>query len=87
MIQSLLSKSHFEDDGTQNSLLFQTVSYNILLYFETVSANNSNILTWMSKGLPDESIKPPTISDKMFNPSLDFFATKARVKFNGGCLK
>ena len=51
-------KSHFEDDGTQNYLVFQTVSR----YFKTVSANNSNILSWKSKGLSDESIKAPTTS-------------------------
>ena len=38
-------KSHFEDDGTQNYLVFQTVSK----YFTTVSANDSNILSWKSK--------------------------------------
>ena len=54
-------KSHFEDDGTQNSLVFHTVSS----YFKTVSANDSNILSWISKGLSDESIKLPTISNKI----------------------
>ena len=76
-------KSHFEDDGTQNYLVFQTVSR----YFKTVSANDSNILSWKSKGLSDESIKPPSTSNKMLNPSLDYVGTKARVKFNGDCLK
>ena len=37
--------------------------------------------------MSDESIKPPTTSNKMLNPSLDFVGTKARVKFNGDCLK
>ena len=40
-----------------------------------------------SKGLSDESIKPPSTSNKMLNPSVDYVGTKARVKFNGGCLK
>ena len=56
-------------------------------YFKTVSANDNNILSWRSKGLSDKSIKPPTTSNKIINPSLDFVGTKARVKFNGGCLK
>ena len=34
-------KSHFEDDGTQSYLIFQTVSR----YFKTVSANDSNTLS------------------------------------------
>ena len=38
-------------------------------YFKTVSANDSNILSWKSIGLSDESIKPPTTSDKILNPS------------------
>ena len=35
----------------------------------------------------DESIKPPTTSSKVLNPSLDFVGTKARVKFSRDCLK
>ena len=76
-------KSHFEDDGTQNYLVFQTVSR----YFETVSANDSNILSWKSKGLSDESIKPPSTCNEMLNPSVDYVGTKVRVKFKGDCLK
>ena len=76
-------KSHFEVDGTQNYLVFQTV----YRYFKTVIANDSNILSWKSKGLPVESIKPPPTSNKMFNPSLDYVGTKIRVKLNGDCLK
>ena len=60
-------KSHFEDDGTQNCLVFQTV----YRYFKTVSINDSNILLWKSKVLSDESIKPPSTSNKMLNPSVD----------------
>ena len=37
--------------------------------------------------MSDESIKPPSTSNKMLNPSVDYVGTKARVKFNGGCLK
>ena len=76
-------KSHFENEGTQNRLVFETVNR----YFKTVSANNSNILWWKSKGFSDKSIKPPTASNKMLNPSVNFVGTKARVKFNGHCLK
>ena len=49
-------KSHFEDDSSQNYLVFQTVSG----YFKTVSPNDSNILSWKCNGLSDESIKPPS---------------------------
>ena len=57
--------NHFEDGGTQNYLVFQTV----YRYFKTVSINDSNILSWKSKGLSDEGIKPPSTSNKMLNPS------------------
>ena len=76
-------KSHFEDDGIQSYLVFQTVSR----CFKTVGANDSNISSWKSKGLSDKSIKPPTTSNKMLNPSLDYVGNKTRVKFNGDCLK
>ena len=56
-------------------------------YFKTVSATDSDILQWKSKGLSYESIKPPTTSNKLLNPSLDFVGTKSRVKFSGDCLK
>ena len=38
-------RSYFEDDGTQNDLVFQPIQR----YFKTVSANDSNILSWKSK--------------------------------------
>ena len=37
--------------------------------------------------MSDESIKPPTADNEILNPSLDFVGTKARVKFEGDCLK
>ena len=76
-------KNHFEDDGTQTWLVFQPIQK----YFKTVSTTDSNILSWKSKGLSDESIKSPTTSNKLLDPSLDFVGTKAGVKFNGDCLK
>ena len=56
-------------------------------YFKTVNANYSNILLWKSKGLSDESITPPSTSNKMPDPSLNYIGTKARVKFNEDRLK
>ena len=76
-------KSNFEDDGTQNYLVFQTA----YRYFETVSINDSNILSWKSKGLSDESIKPRSTLNKILNFSLNYVDTKVRVKFNGDCCK
>ena len=49
-------------------------------YFKIVSANDSNILSWKSKGLPNDSIKPPIAPNKILNPSLDYFGSKIRKK-------
>ena len=40
-------KSLFEDDGTQNRLVFQPMH----IYFRTAGVNDSNILSWNPKGL------------------------------------
>ena len=71
----LRGKSDFEDDGNQNYLVFQTA----YRYFKTVIID-SNILLWKSKGLSDESIRPPSTSEKMLNPSVNYVSTKARVQ-------
>ena len=38
------------------------------------------MVSWKSKGLSDESIKPLTTSNKVLNPSLDYVGSKIRVK-------
>ena len=37
--------------------------------------------------MSDQSIKAPTTSNKILNPSLDYVGNKIRVKFSGDCLK
>ena len=76
-------KSHFEDDGTQSYVVFQTT----YRYFNTVCNNDSNISSWKSKGLSHENIKPSSRSNKMLTPSLNYVGTKARGEFKGDCLK
>ena len=49
--------------------------------------NTDHILLWKSKGLPDESIKPPATSNNSIASLLNYFGTIARVKFDGSCLK
>ena len=50
--------------------------------------NNTNyILSWKSKGLSAESIKPPATSDNSLTPELNCYRTKTRVKFTRSCLK
>ena len=43
---------------------------------------------WKSKGLSDETIKPPTTSDNSLTTTLNYYyPSKIRVKFAGSCLK
>ena len=78
----LIGKSHFEEDGTQNYLVFQLINK----YFKLIT-NTDYVSSWKSKGLSSESIKPPTISDNSLTPALNYYGTKTRVKFTGSCLK
>ena len=78
-----IDKSHFDEDGTQNYLVFQPI---INKYFKVIT-NTDYVSSWKSKGLSAESIKPPTTSDNSLTPALNYYGTKKRVKFTGSCLK
>ena len=77
-----IDKSHFEEDGIQNYLVFQQLNK----YFK-VMTNTDYISSWRSKGLSAESIKSPTTSGNSLTPALNYYGTKKRVKFTGSCLK
>ena len=49
--------------------------------------NSGYVLSWKSKGLSAESIKPPNTSDNSLTPALSYYGTKTRVKFDGSCLQ
>ena len=66
-------ESHFEDDGTQNYLAFQPV----YKYFEITPTINT-ILSWKSKELSDETIKPPR-PHTVLAAELSYVANKTRV--------
>ena len=53
----LIGKSHFEEDGAQNYLVFQPLNK----YCKGIA--NDYVSSWKSKGLSAETIKPPTTSD------------------------
>ena len=74
-------KSHFEEDGTQNDLVFQPM----YRYFKRVAGvgTGNYIYFWKSKGLSDENIT----SDYSLNPQVSYLGTKTRVKFDRSCLK
>ena len=75
-------KSHFEEDGTRNYLVFQPMHR----YFKLIP-NKKYISEWKSKGLFDESIKPPTASDHSLSSLIDYLGHKIRLEFNESCLK
>ena len=80
-----IGKSHFEEDGTQNYLVFQPM----YRYFKRIAGvgNDNYIYYWRSKGLSDEktnSVKTPNYS---ITASLYNYGTKTNITFNGSCLK
>ena len=77
----LIGKSYFEEDDTQNYLVFQSINR----YFK-VMANKLFVSPWKSKGLSDETIKPAT-SDNSLTPMIDYVGNKIRIKFPGNYLE
>ena len=57
-----IGKSHFEEDGTQNYLVFQPM----YRYFKI--GNSDYVLSWKSKGLSNESITPHSAPNNFFSP-------------------
>ena len=76
-----IGKSHFEENGAQNYLVFQPIER----YFKIIV--NTYASSCQSKGLSDKNIKPPTKSDNTLTPLIDYCCCKVRVQFNKGCLK
>ena len=57
-------KNYFDEDGTQNYLVFQP----ICRYFKINTINVTNYVSlWQSKGLSTEVIKPPSTSIIVLN--------------------
>ena len=76
-------KRHFEDDATQNYLLFQPM----YRYLKKIYGGD-HISSWKSEDwIIWESIKPPTTSYNSLPSLLNYIGTKTRVKFKGQCLK
>ena len=79
-------KNYFDEDGTQNYLVFIPISR----YFRLRLITNviAYPLPWQSKGLSSESIKAVSTSNNSLTPALDYYDTsKIRVKFSRSCLK
>ena len=71
-----IGKSHFDEDGAQNYLVFQP----ILEYF-------SLITKWKSKGLSNESLEVVSTSDNTLTPSVNYYGDKVRLRFTGNVLQ
>ena len=78
-------KSHFEEDGTQNYLVFQPM----YRYFKRIAdiGSDNYIYFWKSKCLSDERFDSIAVSNYKITPELSFYGTKTKVEFNGSCLK
>ena len=79
-------KSHFEEDGPQNYLVFQPIQR----YFKIIAnvGNDNYVYYWKPRGSSDETINSIKTSDYGITPYLSYYDTnKIRVKFDGGCLK
>ena len=75
-------KSHFQDNSTQNDLLFQP----ILGYFKKIN-NSKRISALKSKGLSGENIKPEATPNNSLSPPLNYINIKIRVQFDRSCLR
>ena len=79
-------KQYFDErSGKQNYLVFLPMGKYFIL--NSVVNTADYVLSWQSKGISNESIKPPTTSDNSLNPELNYYGTKRRVKFTKSCLK
>ena len=77
-----IGKSNFEEDGTQNYLVFQS----LFRYFK-LNASTGHISSWKSNGLSAETIERPSTLDISITPKLSFYDATIRVEFSRTCLK
>ena len=79
-------KQYFDEgSGKQNYLVFLPMRKYFKL--DSIVGVIDYVLSWQSKGLSNESIKPSTTSNNSFNPTLNYYGTKTRAQFIGSCLK
>ena len=81
-----IGKSHFEEDGIQNHLVFQPITR----YFK-ILPNTNYIISWKSKRftktIKSHTASPLTASDYNLIPTLSYSGTKTKLKFTGSYLK
>ena len=71
-------KQYFDEGrGKQNYLVFLPIrKYS---KFNSIVGVTDYVISWQSKGLSNESIKPPTTSNNSLNPRLRYYGAKVRV--------
>ena len=75
-----MGKSYFDEDGSQNYLVFQL----ILKYY---MLNSTQIRKWILKRLSNESLEVVSTSDHTSSPSISYYGDKVRLKFTGSVLQ
>ena len=77
MIENVWRKYHFEEDRTQNYLIFQPM----YRYIKRVVGFGSGnfVYFWKSKRLSDEKITAPTTADYSLSPQLSYLGSKTRL--------
>ena len=79
-------KQHFDEgSGKQNYLVFLPI--NKYFRLNSVPSRADYVLSWKSKELSNENIRPPRTSDNSLNPELNYYDTETMVKFTKSCLK
>ena len=79
-------KQYFDEgSGKQNYLVFLPMGKYFRL--NSVAGAADYVLSLQSKGLSNESIRPPTTSDNSLDSELNYYGNKTRVKFTRSCLK
>ena len=73
-------KNYFDEDGKQNYLVFLP----IFRYFKANAITNvtNYVLSWKSKGLSGETIKPPSTSDNSLTPSINYINNTDKIRVN-----
>ena len=75
-----MGKSYFDEDGSENYLVFQS----ILKYF---TLNNKWITKWKSQGLSNESLEVVSRSNNNLTPAINYYGERKRLKFTRSVLQ
>ena len=75
-----IGKSHFDEDASQDYLVFQPV----LKYF---TLNSNWITKWKSKRLSNKSLEVVSTTDNTLTPSVNYYGDKVRLRFTGNVLQ